>query len=145
MLGAQPCVLCQIFQGNVDYGTMQTNMFDPPITAQFIRIYPVVCRRACTLRLELIGCEMNGKCPPGPLLVPVWPAGVHSSHGAGSFRGCSSHSSAGPSCTLTLLTLPKLSHFSLWFLIVPYLSPYPAGSPVGELNKQQKIKVPWET
>ncbi|KAK2522167.1 Mfge8 [Columba guinea] len=49
----------QVFQGNVDYGTMQTNMFNPPITAQFIRIYPVMCRRACTLRFELIGCEMN--------------------------------------------------------------------------------------
>lgn len=41
---------------------MKTNMFNPPITAQFIRIYPVMCRRACTLRFELIGCEMNGKC-----------------------------------------------------------------------------------
>ncbi|XP_064932634.1 lactadherin isoform X3 [Columba livia] len=49
----------KVFQGNVDYGTMQTNMFNPPITAQFIRIYPVMCRRACTLRFELIGCEMN--------------------------------------------------------------------------------------
>lgn len=46
----------------MDYGTMKTNMFNPPITAQFIRIYPVMCRRACTLRFELIGCEMNGKC-----------------------------------------------------------------------------------
>ncbi|NXI68661.1 MFGM protein, partial [Anseranas semipalmata] len=54
----------KIFQGNMDYGTMQTNMFDPPITAQFIRIYPVVCRRACTLRFELIGCEMNGCSEP---------------------------------------------------------------------------------
>ncbi|XP_061302752.1 lactadherin isoform X3 [Pezoporus flaviventris] len=49
----------KVFPGNVDYGTMQTNMFNPPITAQFIRIYPVMCRRACTLRFELIGCEMN--------------------------------------------------------------------------------------
>uniref|UniRef100_A0A8C3BSH1 Milk fat globule EGF and factor V/VIII domain containing n=1 Tax=Cairina moschata TaxID=8855 RepID=A0A8C3BSH1_CAIMO len=54
----------KVFQGNVDYGTMQTNMLDPPITAQFIRIYPVVCRRACTLRFELIGCEMNGCSEP---------------------------------------------------------------------------------
>lgn len=58
----QPCSPLQVFQGNMDYGTMQTNMFNPPITAQFIRIYPVMCRRACTLRFELIGCEMNGKC-----------------------------------------------------------------------------------
>ncbi|XP_030137062.1 lactadherin isoform X3 [Taeniopygia guttata] len=49
----------KVFEGNMDYGTMQTNMFNPPITAQFIRIYPVMCRRACTLRFELIGCEMN--------------------------------------------------------------------------------------
>lgn len=56
----------QVFEGNSDYGTMRTNMFNPPIMAQFIRIYPVMCRRACTLRFELIGCEMNGKCPlPG--------------------------------------------------------------------------------
>ncbi|NWI69409.1 MFGM protein, partial [Todus mexicanus] len=54
----------KVFQGNVDYGTMQTNMFNPPITAQFIRIYPVMCRRACTLRFELIGCEMNGCSEP---------------------------------------------------------------------------------
>lgn len=59
-----PPAFFQVFQGNVDYGTMQTNLLDPPITAQFIRIYPVVCRRACTLRFELIGCEMNGKFLP---------------------------------------------------------------------------------
>ncbi|XP_036245730.1 lactadherin isoform X2 [Molothrus aeneus] len=54
----------KVFEGNVDYGTMRTNMFNPPITAQFIRIYPVTCRRACTLRFELIGCEMNGCSEP---------------------------------------------------------------------------------
>ncbi|XP_051484251.1 lactadherin isoform X2 [Apus apus] len=54
----------KVFQGNVDNGSMQTNMFNPPITAQFIRIYPVMCRRACTLRFELIGCEMNGCSEP---------------------------------------------------------------------------------
>lgn len=148
MLGAQPCVLCQVFQGNVDYGTMQTNMFDPPITAQFIRIYPVVCRRACTLRLELIGCEMNGKCPPGPVLVPVWPTGARPSHGAGSFwgtRAVNLTAQLGRTALSHCLHLPKLSHFSPWFLIVPYLSPDPADFPAGELNKQQKIKVLWET
>lgn len=35
-------------------------MFDPPIVAQYIRIIPVVCRKACTLRMELVGCELNG-------------------------------------------------------------------------------------
>ncbi|XP_062819071.1 lactadherin isoform X3 [Anolis carolinensis] len=49
----------KVFSGNIDNDGTVTNMFNPPITAQYIRIYPVVCRRACTVRLELIGCEMN--------------------------------------------------------------------------------------
>ncbi|XP_053128741.1 lactadherin isoform X2 [Hemicordylus capensis] len=54
----------KVFSGNMDnYGAV-SNLFSPPITAQYIRIYPVVCRRACTMRLELIGCEMNGCSDP---------------------------------------------------------------------------------
>lgn len=51
----------QVFVGNMDNDSTKTNLFDPPITAQYIRIIPVVCRRACTLRMELVGCELNGK------------------------------------------------------------------------------------
>lgn len=47
--------------GNVDNDGTKTNLFDPPIIAQYIRIIPVVCRKACTLRMELVGCELNGK------------------------------------------------------------------------------------
>ncbi|XP_062819070.1 lactadherin isoform X2 [Anolis carolinensis] len=54
----------KVFSGNIDNDGTVTNMFNPPITAQYIRIYPVVCRRACTVRLELIGCEMNGCSEP---------------------------------------------------------------------------------
>lgn len=54
------CVL-QVFVGNIDNDSTKTNLFDPPIVAQYIRIIPVVCRRACTLRMELVGCELNGK------------------------------------------------------------------------------------
>nr|XP_060611162.1 lactadherin isoform X2 [Anolis sagrei ordinatus] len=54
----------KVFSGNVDNDGTVTNMFNPPITAQYIRIYPVVCRRACTVRFELIGCEMNGCSEP---------------------------------------------------------------------------------
>ncbi|XP_033941581.1 milk fat globule EGF and factor V/VIII domain containing b isoform X1 [Pseudochaenichthys georgianus] len=48
-----------IFVGNVDNDGTKTNLFDPPIIAQFIRIIPVVCRKACTMRMELVGCELN--------------------------------------------------------------------------------------
>lgn len=49
----------QVFIGNTDNDGTKTNLFDPPIVAQYIRIIPVVCRKACTLRLELVGCELN--------------------------------------------------------------------------------------
>ncbi|XP_037538468.1 milk fat globule EGF and factor V/VIII domain containing b [Nematolebias whitei] len=49
----------QIFVGNVDNDSIKTNLFDPPIIAQYIRIVPIVCRKACTLRMELVGCELN--------------------------------------------------------------------------------------
>lgn len=51
----------QVFVGNTDNDSTKTNLFDPPIVAQYIRIIPVICRRACTLRMELVGCELNGK------------------------------------------------------------------------------------
>ncbi|KAK5605402.1 hypothetical protein CRENBAI_025601 [Crenichthys baileyi] len=49
----------KVFVGNIDNDSTKTNLFDPPIVAQYIRIIPVVCRRACTLRMELVGCELN--------------------------------------------------------------------------------------
>ncbi|XP_039629002.1 EGF-like repeat and discoidin I-like domain-containing protein 3 isoform X3 [Polypterus senegalus] len=48
-----------VFIANVDNDGSKTNLFDPPIIAQYIRIIPTVCRKACTLRMELIGCELN--------------------------------------------------------------------------------------
>ncbi|XP_024136860.1 milk fat globule EGF and factor V/VIII domain containing b isoform X5 [Oryzias melastigma] len=48
-----------VFVGNTDNDSTKTNLFDPPIIAQYIRIVPVVCRKACTLRMELVGCELN--------------------------------------------------------------------------------------
>ncbi|XP_008308736.1 EGF-like repeat and discoidin I-like domain-containing protein 3 isoform X2 [Cynoglossus semilaevis] len=50
----------KIFVGNTDNDSTKTNRFDPSIVAQYIRILPVVCRRACTLRMELVGCDLNG-------------------------------------------------------------------------------------
>uniref|UniRef100_A0A1A8I2G2 Milk fat globule-EGF factor 8 protein n=1 Tax=Nothobranchius kuhntae TaxID=321403 RepID=A0A1A8I2G2_NOTKU len=54
----------QIFMANVDNESTKTNTFDPPIIAQYIRIIPVVCRKACTLRMELVGCELDGCSEP---------------------------------------------------------------------------------
>lgn len=54
-------VIFQVFVGNIDNDSTKSNLFDPPIVAQYIRIIPLVCRRACTLRMELVGCELNGK------------------------------------------------------------------------------------
>ncbi|TNM90853.1 EGF-like repeat and discoidin I-like domain-containing protein 3 isoform X2 [Takifugu flavidus] len=49
----------KVFVGNTDNDSTKTNLFDPSIVAQYIRIIPVVCRKACTLRMELVGCELN--------------------------------------------------------------------------------------
>ncbi|XP_064422095.1 milk fat globule EGF and factor V/VIII domain containing b isoform X2 [Latimeria chalumnae] len=54
----------KIFPGNNDNDGKKANMFDPPIIAQYLRVLPVVCRKACTLRMELVGCEMNGCSDP---------------------------------------------------------------------------------
>ncbi|XP_051917443.1 lactadherin-like isoform X4 [Hippocampus zosterae] len=54
----------QIFSANLDNDGTKTNVFDPPVVAQYVRIIPVVCRKACTLRLELVGCELNGCSEP---------------------------------------------------------------------------------
>ncbi|KAG9353576.1 hypothetical protein JZ751_011695, partial [Albula glossodonta] len=53
-----------IFRGNVDNNTPSANSFTPPIEGQYVRIYPQVCRRHCTLRMELLGCELTGCSEP---------------------------------------------------------------------------------
>ncbi|ETE62036.1 EGF-like repeat and discoidin I-like domain-containing protein 3, partial [Ophiophagus hannah] len=53
-----------VFHGNVDNNTPYANSFTPPIKSQYIRLYPQVCRRHCTLRMELLGCELSGCSEP---------------------------------------------------------------------------------
>uniref|UniRef100_A0A8C2CF09 EGF-like repeats and discoidin I-like domains 3b n=1 Tax=Cyprinus carpio TaxID=7962 RepID=A0A8C2CF09_CYPCA len=53
-----------IFTGNTDNNSPSANSFSPPIEAQYIRIYPQVCRKHCTLRMELLGCELTGCSEP---------------------------------------------------------------------------------
>ncbi|XP_063066097.1 EGF-like repeat and discoidin I-like domain-containing protein 3 [Engraulis encrasicolus] len=52
------------FSGNSDNNSPSANSFTPPIEAQYIRIYPQVCRGHCTLRMELLGCELTGCSEP---------------------------------------------------------------------------------
>ncbi|XP_073771366.1 EGF-like repeat and discoidin I-like domain-containing protein 3 isoform X8 [Danio rerio] len=53
-----------IFTGNTDNSSPSVNSFSPPIEAQYIRVYPQICRKHCTLRMELLGCELTGCSEP---------------------------------------------------------------------------------
>jgi len=61
------CPPRQVFVGNIDNESTKTNLFEPPIVAQYIRVIPVVCRKACSLRMELVGCELNGEWGGGTI------------------------------------------------------------------------------
>ncbi|KAM4826376.1 lactadherin [Thomomys bottae] len=48
------------FSGNMDNNSLKVNMFEVPLETQYVRLFPVACHRGCTLRFELVGCELNG-------------------------------------------------------------------------------------
>lgn len=52
------------FLGNLDNNSLKVNMFNPTLEAQYIKLYPVSCHRGCTLRFELLGCELHGCSEP---------------------------------------------------------------------------------
>nr|XP_008249942.2 lactadherin isoform X1 [Oryctolagus cuniculus] len=52
----------KVFAGNVDNSGLKTNLFESPLEAQYVRLYPVTCHQGCTLRMELLGCELNAGC-----------------------------------------------------------------------------------
>ncbi|XP_043857784.1 coagulation factor V isoform X2 [Dromiciops gliroides] len=54
----------QYFEGNSDASTIKENSFDPPIVAKYIRISPTHSYNRPTLRLELLGCEVQGCSTP---------------------------------------------------------------------------------
>ncbi|KAF7466945.1 lactadherin isoform X1 [Marmota monax] len=54
----------KVFEGNVDNSGLKINVFSSPLEAQYVRLFPVSCRRGCTLRFELLGCELNGCSEP---------------------------------------------------------------------------------
>lgn len=53
--------LKQIFDGNSNAYDIKENIIDPPIIARYIRLYPIESYNRPTLRMELLGCEVDGK------------------------------------------------------------------------------------
>ncbi|XP_007516921.1 lactadherin-like isoform X1 [Erinaceus europaeus] len=54
----------KIFKGNVDNNGLKVNIFDSPLEVQYVRLVPIICQWGCTLRFELLGCELNGCSEP---------------------------------------------------------------------------------
>ncbi|XP_063044356.1 sushi, von Willebrand factor type A, EGF and pentraxin domain-containing protein 1-like [Engraulis encrasicolus] len=65
-----------IFQGNTDNDSHQTNMFDPPFDARYVRFLPWAWHKRITLRTELLGYFAVVKGSRGALLAlgrgPLW-------------------------------------------------------------------------
>ncbi|XP_075052475.1 coagulation factor V [Mixophyes fleayi] len=57
-------VLHKLFDGNVDSTSIKENLFDPPIAARYIRVYPTKFFNQLALRMELLGCEIQGCSAP---------------------------------------------------------------------------------
>uniref|UniRef100_A0A8C9ELG6 ferroxidase n=1 Tax=Pavo cristatus TaxID=9049 RepID=A0A8C9ELG6_PAVCR len=53
-----------MFFANVDATTVKENRFNPPIVARYIRISPTHYSIRTTLRMELIGCDLNSCSMP---------------------------------------------------------------------------------
>lgn len=50
----------KIFEGNSDAYGVKENIIDPPVIARYIRLYPTEAYNRPTLRMELLGCEVDG-------------------------------------------------------------------------------------
>ncbi|KAM6143150.1 coagulation factor VIII isoform 2-T2 [Erethizon dorsatum] len=48
-----------VFFGNVDSSGIKHNVFNPPIIARYIRLHPTHYNIRSTLRMELMGCDLN--------------------------------------------------------------------------------------
>lgn len=53
-----------VFFGNVDSSAVKHNSFNPPIIARYIRLHPTHSSVRSTLRMELIGCDLNSCSMP---------------------------------------------------------------------------------
>ncbi|XP_074078065.1 coagulation factor V [Macrotis lagotis] len=52
------------FEGNSDASTVKENLFDSPIVAKYVRISPTQFYNRPTLRIEMLGCEVQGCSTP---------------------------------------------------------------------------------
>ncbi|XDV37758.1 hypothetical protein PO909_007314 [Leuciscus waleckii] len=52
------------FNGNMDGSRVKENLFSPPIVGRYIRIHPLTVQKLPTLRIELLGCDLNSCCMP---------------------------------------------------------------------------------
>lgn len=59
-----PSLSLQLFFGNVDATGVKENWFNPPIVARYIRIHPTHYNIRPTLRMELLGCDLNSASHP---------------------------------------------------------------------------------
>ncbi|KFO84841.1 Coagulation factor V, partial [Buceros rhinoceros silvestris] len=50
----------KIFEGNSDAYGIKENIIDPPIIARYVRVYPTEAYNRPALRMELLGCEVDG-------------------------------------------------------------------------------------
>ncbi|KAF2974191.1 hypothetical protein EK904_013054 [Melospiza melodia maxima] len=53
-----------LFFGNVDASGVKENRFKPPVVARYIRIHPTHYNLRATLRMELLGCDLNSCSMP---------------------------------------------------------------------------------
>ncbi|XP_007538277.1 coagulation factor VIII isoform X1 [Erinaceus europaeus] len=53
-----------VFFGNLDSSAIKHNVFDPPIIARYIRLHPTHYSVRSTLRMELMGCDLNSCSMP---------------------------------------------------------------------------------
>ncbi|XP_073419907.1 coagulation factor V [Dendrobates tinctorius] len=54
----------KLFEGNSDSQSIKENVFDPPIPARYIRVFPTRFHNEPVLRMELLGCEIQGCSAP---------------------------------------------------------------------------------
>jgi von Willebrand factor len=69
----------QIFRGPADSNTKASSLFEIPIEAKAVRIYPISWHKSIAVRAELLGCALNVPTTPKPITSTTTPASAVSS------------------------------------------------------------------